>query len=605
MTKLPVRAITQPSHHGSTNTTTQQTLIHRPGHCYQLHRPHLGLKHHRGGGGGGGGGGGADHEDDCDDDSASGPPRHKQPKISESPQSPPQQQQQSQSQQPPQLEPNQQQHQQQQQPMLAAQVPLPQPLSSKNLVYMPPSHLQHHIQRVQHHSPPSLNPHHPHQHATPQLRHKQQQQQQSIQNQIPHPILTGGQQQQTDLSQQQFESWPTTSHISCLYPEILALIFSRLSVQDRGRAAQVCSAWREAAQHRSVWRNVEARLHLRKHSTPVFQCMERRGIKRVQILSLTMRRGLGDVFRGLPKLQSLSLSGCYNMSDAGLNGALTGAFPSLTELNLSLCKNITDASLAKIAQYMKNLEVLELGGCGNVSNSGLHVIAWGLRKLKRLDLRSCWHISDVGIGYVAGQSQEAEGNMELEHLGLQDCQRLSDEGLRHLANGLGNTLKSINLSFCVLITDSGMKHVAKIQSLRELNLRSCDNISEIGMAYLAEGNSKISSLDVSFCDKVGDQALQNISQGLYNLRSLSLSACPISDEGIHKISKNQQELETLHIGQCSRLTDQSVFSIVENMPKIRSIDLYGCTRITKQGLSRIWNLPLVSLNLGLWQELSR
>ncbi|OXU17208.1 hypothetical protein TSAR_005814, partial [Trichomalopsis sarcophagae] len=314
-----------------------------------------------------------------------------------------------------------------------------------------------------------------------------------------------------------------------------------------------------------------------------------------------MRRGLGDVFRGIPKLHSLNLSGCFNMSDAGINSALSQPFSSLTQLNLSYCKHITDASLGKIAQSLKNLETLDLGGCTNVTNSGLHVIAWGLKSLKRLDVKSCWHVSDQGIGYLAGINSDAGGNLALEHLGLQDVQRLTDEGLRSISLGLATSLKSINLSFCVQITDNGMKHIAKITSLRELDLRNCD-ISESAMANLAEGGSRITSLDVSFCDKVGDQALQHISQGLFNLKSLGLSACPISDEGIDKIAKTQQDLETLLIGQCSRLTDKSILTIVESMPRLRSIDLYGCTKISKCSLEKILKLPLISLNLGLWQE---
>lgn len=438
-------------------------------------------------------------------------------------------------------------------------------------------HQQQHLQHQQHlhHHQNHHNHHHHHHHQ--------------------HPF---DQQQQHQQQQQQANA---STHVSCLYPEILALIFSKLDVRDRGRAAQVCTTWREAAYHRSAWRGVEAKLHLRKHANAVFPCLEKRGIKRVQVLSLTVRRGLGDVFRNVSKLQSLNLSGCYNMSDTGLNNALSQSYPSLTELNLSLCKNITDASLGKIANSLRNLESLELGGCSNITNMGLHVVSWGLKKLRRLDLRSCWHVSDQGIAFLAGTAADDCGTPKLEHLGLQDCQRLSDEGLRHLAQGLSESLRSINLSFCVLITDSGMKHVAKITSLRELDLRSCDNISEIGMAYLAEGGSRVSSLDVSFCDKIGDSALQHVSQGLFNLKSLGLSACPITDEGIAKIARSQKILETLHIGQCSKLTDRSVFSIIENMPALRCIDLYGCTRISKYGLDKIDKLR-ISLNLRLWQE---
>ncbi|KYN07273.1 F-box/LRR-repeat protein 14 [Cyphomyrmex costatus] len=383
-----------------------------------------------------------------------------------------------------------------------------------------------------------------------------------------------------------------STHVSSLYPEILALIFSYLDVRDKGRAAQVCTTWRDAAYYRSVWRGVEARLHLRKQAPALFASLVRRGVKKVQVLSL--RRGLSDVLKGVPNLEALNLSGCYNITDSGITNAFCQEYPSLIELNLSLCKQVTDTSLSRIAQFLKNLEHLELGGCCNITNTGLLLIAWGLKKLKRLDLRSCWHVSDLGIAHLAGLNREtADGNLALEHLSLQDCQRLSDEALRHVSLGL-TTLKSINLSFCVCITDSGVKHLARMSSLRELNLRSCDNISDIGMAYLAEGGSRITSLDVSFCDKIGDQALVHISQGLFNLKSLSLSACQISDEGICKIAKTLHDLETLNIGQCSRLTDRGLHTVAESMKNLKCIDLYGCTKITTSGLERIMKLPQLS-----------
>lgn len=389
------------------------------------------------------------------------------------------------------------------------------------------------------------------------------------------------------------------THVSCLYPEILVLIFSYLGVRDKGRVAQVCVAWRDASYMKSVWRGVEAKLHLRRSNPSLFCSLVRRGIRRVQVLSL--RRSLRDVIVGIPNLESLNLSGCYNVTDCGLSHAFVNTLPSLTELDLSLCKQVTDTSLGKIAQYLKNLEVLELGGCCNVTNVGMLLVGWGLKKLRRLNLRSCWHISDHGISHLTGLNPDfGNGNVALEYLGLQDCQRLSDEALRHVAIGLTG-LKSINLSFCVSITDVGLKYLAKMSSLRELNLRACDNITDIGMAFLAERGSRITSLDVSFCDKIGDHALLHVSQGLFNLKSLSLNTCNISDDGIVKIASTLQDLETLNIGQCSKITDKALHTIADSMKQLKCIDLYGCTKITTVGLERIMKLPrLTTLNLGLW-----
>ncbi|CAL4182766.1 unnamed protein product, partial [Meganyctiphanes norvegica] len=397
---------------------------------------------------------------------------------------------------------------------------------------------------------------------------------------------------------------PQSAHITCLYPEILALIFSYLDVKEKGRVAQVCGNWRDAVYHKSVWRGVEAKLHLRRANPSLFPSLVRRGIRRVQVLSL--RRSLRDVISGVTNLNSLNLSGCYNVTDIGLTHAFVTECPSLTSLNLSLCKQISDSSLGRIAQQLRNLEVLELGGCSYITNTGLLLVAWGLKKLKKLNLRSCCLVSNQGIAYLAGQHQEAaDGTTALEHLGLQDCQKLSDEALRHVAQGLPN-LKSINLSFCASITDSGLKYLARMTSLREINLRSCDNISDIGIAYLAEGGSRITALDVSFCDKIGDQSMVHISQGLFTLKSLSCSACQISDEGIHRIARTLHELHTLNIGQCVRVTDKGLQLISEHLTNLYCIDLYGCNRITTVGLERIMQLPRLSvLNLGLWHKQRR
>ncbi|XP_035909320.1 F-box/LRR-repeat protein 14 [Anopheles stephensi] len=389
------------------------------------------------------------------------------------------------------------------------------------------------------------------------------------------------------------------THIGHLYPEILAMIFAKLSVKDRGRAAQVCTVWRDAAYAKSCWRGVEASLHLRRPSPTLFGSLVKRGIKRVQVLSV--RRALKDIVTGVPNLESLNLSGCYNITDMAIGHAFAADFPNLKVLNLSLCKQVTDSSLGRITQHLKNIEVLELGGCSNITNTGLLLISWGLKKLRRLNLRSCWHISDHGIGHLAGLSKEtADGTPALEYLGLQDCQRLSDEALRHIAQGL-TSLRSINLSFCVSVTDSGLKHLARMSRLEELNLRACDNISDIGMAYLTEGCSSISTLDVSFCDKVADQAMVHISQGLFQLRSLSLSACQITDDGLSRIAKSLHDLETLNIGQCSRITDRGLEIVAAELVNLRAIDLYGCTRLTPNALQKINQLPRLSkVNLGLW-----
>ena len=80
-----------------------------------------------------------------------------------------------------------------------------------------------------------------------------------------------------------------TTHVSCLYPELLTIIFEHLDVSDKGRAAQVCKTWQKAAYCKSVWRGIEAKLHLKKSNQDmkksVYPSLIRRGIKKVQVSS--------------------------------------------------------------------------------------------------------------------------------------------------------------------------------------------------------------------------------------------------------------------------------------------------------------------------------
>lgn len=470
------------------------------------------------------------------------------------------------------------------------------------------SHRPHHFHRYE-----PYTPHRPHLTAMPlpYLTHHQQQrlsygkqsQMQLFQQYQNQPTSNQTHRPETPCSQSTSPAPIEGTHITHLYPEILTQIFSNLGVRDKGRAAQVCTSWRDAAYSKSVWKGVEARLHLRRPNQTLFPSLSRRGIKKVQILS--WRRTIKDVIAGIPDLETLNLSGCYSITDASLCTAFYQDLPNLKILDLSLCKQITDTSLGRIANYLKNLETLKLAGCCNITNTSLWVIASKLKKLTRLDLRSCWQITDQGINHLAGLSKEkgplSTTALPLKYLGLQDCQRLTDDALKYISQGLV-TVESINLSFCVSVTDSGLKYLARMPNLRELNLRSCDNISDIGMAYLTEGGCTVTALDVSFCDKIGDQALSHLSQGLFHLRSLSLIHCQITDYGLLRIAKNLQELENLDIGQCHKITDKGLATIAEYLHNLTSIDLYGCTQLSADGLKAIEKkLPKSSkMNLVIW-----
>lgn len=373
------------------------------------------------------------------------------------------------------------------------------------------------------------------------------------------------------------------------------MIFSKLDTREKGRVAQVCSSWRDAVYAKRCWKGLEANFHLKKGSSALFSSLMKRGIRRVHILSL--RRRLREVLISVPNLESLNLSGTYNISNNVINSAFCTQFPNLKVLNLSLCKQLTDDCLKSISAALINLEVLDLSGCSYISNKGLFYIGKDLKQLKRLNLRSCWNLTEQGIEHLTRFSYGG-GNEALEFLGLQNCPHLSDEAIKIAADGCP-TLRAINVSFCMSLTDQSLKHLARMQHLEELNLSSCENITDMGIAYLTDGATQLRVLDLSFCDKLGDQALAYIAQSMFQLRSLNLRSLKISDDGLIRVAKGLHELEDLQVGQCFAITDKSVHVLAEELKTLRAIDLYGC-KISSPCLEIIVKLPkLQRLNLVL------
>lgn len=348
----------------------------------------------------------------------------------------------------------------------------------------------------------------------------------------------------------------------------------------------------------------------------------------MQILSL-QKKELKDVTQNMPNMETLVLSGCYNLSDDRLMPAFGCMMRDLTVLNLSMCKKITDLSVEQICHNVPRLQRLDLAGCSSLSNASLTLIQHHLKQLLHLNLRSCRNLTDDGIARLCGQptspqfivnnypnkGEEAAGHREeeeyevdveveeegltrLEFLGLQDCQKLTDDSLKHVSQGLPN-LRSINLSFCASFTEFGLKHLSTMaSSLKEINLRSCDNVSDIGLRYLSEGGVALHVLDISFCDKISDQGLEFVSQGLPQIQSLSLNSCSVSDKGIVKIAATLTELRTLNIGQCNEVTDKGLNAIIDNCPQLKDVDVYGCTGISTPTIDR-----LIQLNVNLSREL--
>lgn len=232
-------------------------------------------------------------------------------------------------------------------------------------------------------------------------------------------------------------------------------------------------------------------------------------------------------------LKSLNLEGCRNVPllDRGVAAlAGSGGGDQLTYLSLAGCTALTDTGLAVLGK-LDALKQLNLSDCVQIDGTGFG--SWGVNlhhnvekeeednnarcRLENLQLQGCIGISDQGLEAVAQLKS-------LRELNLKHCKHAGDEGLQALAASLSR-LTSLSLQGMAGVTDKGVGHLAKLKSLRELELQFCWQFSEGALCRLTVCN-QLSHLNLMYSwQGVTDAALETLVSGMPCLVSLNVLGC--------------------------------------------------------------------------------
>lgn len=172
-------------------------------------------------------------------------------------------------------------------------------------------------------------------------------------------------------------------------------------------------------------------------------------------------KGLEVIMDGLPSIVQLELSGCNEVTDAGLWSSLT---PRIVSLTLADCINVADETVAAITQLLPSLYELNL---------------------------QAYHVTDAALAFFSPRQTTS-----LSVLRLRSCWELTNHGLLNLVHSLPN--------------------------LVQLSLSGCSKISDDGVELLAENLRQLRSLDLSWCPRVSDGALESIACDLSQLEELTL-----------------------------------------------------------------------------------
>lgn len=323
-------------------------------------------------------------------------------------------------------------------------------------------------------------------------------------------------------------------------------------------------------------------------------------------------RSLVDV-RGLC-LEELTLQGCKELTDQAM-AALWKWQPGLKTLDLSFCTELSDKTLLAISSNLKELQCLNLAKNRRITDSGL-LDLMELKCLQSLDFSEC---SNVSGGELVKGLCSPVAQARLVSLSFNSCTLITDLTMFSLAQLLGPSLRVLDLTSCLYLTDLSVRAIATyLPGLVVLRLGWCKEISDWGLLgleeptkeckpdkekddkgpkfsrnfgnmgffsppkkYLEEKPRRVTKQDlVEFREREGASLL-----ALRDLQELNLTACTkLTDASITQVLRFQ-DLRTLSLSTLSEITDSSLVSVASHCRGLTRLNLSHCPKLTDHGLS--------------------
>ncbi|CAF4822744.1 unnamed protein product [Pieris macdunnoughi] len=372
----------------------------------------------------------------------------------------------------------------------------------------------------------------------------------------------------------------------------LEKFFLYFNSNDRRTLGQVCTKWRDILYSSTRWwMGLVAIVDFRESRSESECCMQRfynsvvrRGVRgmalvaasdedinefirvfplsanHVNALSLkgctVTDRGLESILDHLEVLFELELTGCNEITEAGIWACLT---PRIVSLTLTDCINIADEAVGAVAQLLPSLYEFSLQAY-HVTDAALGYFSQKQSaSLSILRLHSCWELTNHGVVNIVHSLPN------LTVLSLSGCSKVTDEGVELVAENLPR-LRSLDLSWCPRVTDSALEYIAcDLNQLEELTLDRCVHITDIGVGYISTMQSLV-ALYLRWCSQLRDFGVQHLC-AMRALQLLSLAGCPLLTSGGLSSLIQLRQLRELELTNCPGASPELFDYLREHLPR--------------------------------------
>ena len=238
-----------------------------------------------------------------------------------------------------------------------------------------------------------------------------------------------------------------------------------------------------------------------------------------------------------PRLVSLDLSRCKNLTGAGIRSFLTSAVTRaellpLIELRLSGLKGITDSMMSALGKAAPYLEVLDLSYCRDLHNSSLDAFV------------AC--SEDLTLDSISLTARQAGRN--------------PNDGRRYRRRI--TRLRHLSLSSCSLLTDIACSHLAHaMPQLEFLELgRAGGDLKDDGIVRLLETLPNLRKLDLEDAAEITDNVLR------------AITPLPSSGDIKQDLRVPGHALEHLIVSCAVQLTNDAFLALIRNCTRLRVLE---------------------------------
>ncbi|KAL0903884.1 hypothetical protein M5K25_025942 [Dendrobium thyrsiflorum] len=304
----------------------------------------------------------------------------------------------------------------------------------------------------------------------------------------------------------------------------LAEVLKRVSdLQDRKACSEVCRQWAR------VEGSIRSSLRLLKPESLPHLLQRFPNLTTLKIGTTISDSNLAVAADICPNLHTLNLNFhrsrfldvfediTDDITDDGLCSILF-ACKELINFSMRRRKRIGGVGITALVSHAKNLVFLDLSRCSGVSDKALEAMG-SLSFLTALYLCGCYLITDHGLTFLAHGSS----SKTLRILDVSECDRITDYGISSLQHM--SYLQELKLAECgPKVTDCGGACIAAMPGLRKLDLSWLINLSDSSLIAVAQNCQNLVEIRLIGCEQITGNGIRSFS-GHQSLKDLVLASC--------------------------------------------------------------------------------